>query len=180
MTANFNLDNYVTVNERIQAFWQGKSSPPFDGRIVTYLEHLDPPEIKNRMCVIRAEIYQGDKKEPISTGIAKEREGTMGANKTAFMENAETSAIGRALANLGVLVERERPSREEMETVQAIEEAHANALAEIKTIGLESDDEDLKAKIRANWEDLKLDPVQATEFLFDLKDALYPEEEMPI
>jgi hypothetical protein len=180
MNANFNLDNYVPVNDRIQTFWTGEASPPFDGRIVTYLEHLDPPETKNRMCVIKAEVFLGNNEVASATGYAKEREGTMGANKTAFLENAETSAIGRALANLGVLVERERPSREEMRAVQDMEEAHSMALAEIKTIGLESDNENIREQIRTRWPELTSDPIQAAEFLIDLKETTEPDDEMPL
>jgi hypothetical protein len=51
-----------------------------------------------------------------ATGFAFEIDGTMGANKTSALENCETSAIGRALANAGFSGNK-RTSREEMEKV---------------------------------------------------------------
>lgn len=53
---------------------------------------------------------------PKATGLAFEIEGTAGANATAALENAETSAIGRALANAGYSGNK-RTSREEMAKV---------------------------------------------------------------
>jgi hypothetical protein len=53
---------------------------------------------------------------PKASGLAFEIEGTSGANKTSALENAETSAIGRALANAGYSGNK-RASREEMEKV---------------------------------------------------------------
>jgi len=54
---------------------------------------------------------------PTSTGYAFEVDGGYGANKTSALENCETSAIGRALANMG-LHGNKRASREEMSKVE--------------------------------------------------------------
>ena len=53
--------------------------------------------------------------QPAATGWASEREGDGEINRVACLENTETSAVGRALANLGFTASRRRPSREEME-----------------------------------------------------------------
>ncbi|MFL5487451.1 MAG: hypothetical protein ACJ8AJ_03110 [Gemmatimonadaceae bacterium] len=52
---------------------------------------------------------------PAATGWASEREGDGDINTVACLENTETSAVGRALANLGFTASTKRPSREEME-----------------------------------------------------------------
>jgi hypothetical protein len=72
-------------------------------------------------CVtVRAEIYKMEvDARPVTTGIAQETKGQGGfANKDAWVENCETSAIGRALANwLYQGSTKPRPSREEMSKV---------------------------------------------------------------
>ena len=111
----FNLEDYETVEERIRRFlgdWP-------DGRIVTY-ELTSKRDREKGYWVVRAQVFLDHDDQhahcPKATGIAFEIEGTAGANKTASLENAETSAIGRALANAGYSGNK-RASREEMEKV---------------------------------------------------------------
>jgi hypothetical protein len=70
------------------------------------------------ICVIRAELWLGEML--ISTGYAEEVRGAGNVNRTSHVENCETSAIGRALANCGMAGSdmTKRPSREEMSKVQ--------------------------------------------------------------
>ena len=91
--AKFNLDNYETVEDRLKVFW--KDNP--NARISTDIAHYT----RGNLCNIRAEIYkQEEDATPVSTGIAQETKGQGGfANTDAWVENCETSAIGRALAN---------------------------------------------------------------------------------
>jgi hypothetical protein len=49
-------------------------------------------------------------------------QGGANANKSSWWENCETSAIGRALANMGMSISKQRPSREEMAKVQRYED----------------------------------------------------------
>jgi hypothetical protein len=116
MMGRFDLKDYVEVKDRIPLFLE--SHP--DGRIITEIVHLDfaatPPT-----CVIRAELYRDhEATEPMATGLAYERESGM-INKTSFVENCETSAVGRALANANFAGTGPRPSREEMEKVERAE-----------------------------------------------------------
>jgi len=109
----FNLEEYDLVEDRIRAFYWDHP----DGRIVTYeLTHNSDRE--KGYFVVRAEIFTDHEDQhascPKATGLAFEIEGGAGANKTAALENAETSAIGRALANANY-ASRKRPSRTEME-----------------------------------------------------------------
>ena len=110
---NFNLDNYETVEERLKVFW--KENPK--ARINTEIVHMTD----DGTCVtVRAEIYKMEvDARPVTTGIAQETKGQGGfANKYAWLENCETSAIGSALANwIYQGSNKARPSREEMSKV---------------------------------------------------------------
>ena len=110
---NFNLDNYETVEDRLKVFW--KENPK--ARINTEIVHMTD----DGTCVtVRAEIYKMEvDARPVTTGIAQETKGQGGfANKDAWVENCETSAIGRALANwIYQGSNKARPSREEMSKV---------------------------------------------------------------
>jgi hypothetical protein len=117
----FNLDDYETVESRIKRFYELYE----DGRIVTEWENNNRFEVEAetkapKTWVIRASIFltAGDQANhlPKSTGFAFEVDGTGGANNTSALENAETSAIGRALANMN-LSGNKRASREEMQKV---------------------------------------------------------------
>ena len=105
----FDLATYAPVAERITLFYQ--SFPR--GRIITELVSRTERDV-----VFRALVYRdANDGEAAATGWAAEREGDGEINSYACLENTETSAIGRALANLGFTASRERPSAEEMAKV---------------------------------------------------------------
>ncbi len=110
----FNPADYVDVAERIQLFW--KMHP--DGRIFTHME--EHTEGLKRIVFSAAVYRNAEDAYPAATGWAFEDEGGSGANLTSHVENGETSAIGRALANLGLKtrVDEPRPSKQEMEKVE--------------------------------------------------------------
>jgi hypothetical protein len=113
--AMFNLEDYETVEERIRRFYEDNP----DGRIVSY-ELTGKADRAKGYWVVRAQVFTDHEDQhtnnPKASGLAFEIEGTSGANKTSALENAETSAIGRALANAGYSGNK-RASREEMEKV---------------------------------------------------------------
>lgn len=99
--------NYVEVNERIKAFW---SLCP-DGRIETDISY-----IKDGMCIVKSEVYEHkDDCRPRATGIAYEKEGSTFINKTSYIENCETSAIGRALGIAGIGIDTSVASSDEVQ-----------------------------------------------------------------
>jgi hypothetical protein len=106
------LKDYVEVNVRIERFWQKYPT----GRIETQVTLLptEPQEV-----LIKADIYReiGDA-VPAATGHAHEVKGSSYINKTSFIENGETSAIGRALAILGFEIKKSVASREEVANAQ--------------------------------------------------------------
>ena len=101
----FDPASYAPVAERISLFYDAFPR----GRIITEMMSRTEREV-----VFRAVVYRQPDEEPAATGWASEREGDGEINTYACLENTETSAIGRALANLGFTASRERPSAEEM------------------------------------------------------------------
>ena len=115
----FNLDDYEPVaarqnrwlENRMGEYLEGKCGHP---RTITHMVSVPGADI----CVIRAELWLGD--VCIATGYAEEVRGAGNVNRTSHVENCETSAVGRALANAGMAGTdvNKRPSREEMMKVQ--------------------------------------------------------------
>ena len=76
------------------------------------------------MVIVKAELYlDKDDPNPVSSGLAQETKGLGGfANKEAWLENCESSAIGRALANRKYQGNKKpRPTQEEMKKVVEVE-----------------------------------------------------------
>lgn len=105
----FNLEDYETVEERLVKFWADNK----DGRVITTL--LD---YSGSRFIVKAEIYRGLDTPIWATGLAEETVQGRGVNATSALENCETSAIGRALANAGYATKGKRASREEMTKVK--------------------------------------------------------------
>jgi hypothetical protein len=106
VAAGFDPALYAPVSERVTLFFASHPS----GRIITELVSRTDREVIFKALVYRASADH----EPAATGWAAEREGDGDINVVACLENTETSAVGRALANLGFTASKERPSAEEM------------------------------------------------------------------
>ena len=119
----FNLEDYETVEERLVKFW--KEHP--DGQIHTKLVASSSTQY-----IVEASIYRTEADpRPWTTGLAEETVQGRGVNATSALENCETSAIGRALANAGYATKGKRASREEMSKVAA-KAAVVDQVAQVK------------------------------------------------
>lgn len=102
----FNLADYETVESRLEKWW--KDYP--DGRVATKIE-----QATDIRYIVSAELYKTEADaKACATGLASESISDRGVNSTSALENCETSAIGRALANAGYAAKGKRASREEM------------------------------------------------------------------
>lgn len=114
------LDDYEPVEDRLRKFWDDHP----EGQIHTKLLDALPGEFIVKAYVWRDQENSEERtvgdvtigaRRADATGLAHEVVGQGNVNKTSALENCETSAIGRALANLGYAPKGKRPSREEME-----------------------------------------------------------------
>ena len=104
------LANYEMVEDRLKRFWE--KCP--NGRIDTEVIHV---LFDGKGVMVKAHLYEHrDDKHPIATGIALDYVGKGSFADSNYTELAETSAIGRAIANSPHQSKKaKRPSREEME-----------------------------------------------------------------
>lgn len=103
--------DYIEVNQRILAFWELYPN----GRILT--EKLADD---GKRCDFKAAVYDGE--NLLATGHAFEFQGAGLVNKTSYVENAETSAIGRALGVLGIGITESIASADEVQSAIAHQE----------------------------------------------------------
>jgi len=157
--AQFDLESYATVQERVAQLYQDFP----DASVRTFMVKLDGPEV-----VFEARVYRTPEEVTMgvyTSGWAREIEGKTPVNRTSFLENCESSAVGRALANLGYATDARRPSRSEMLKVARMKDEHEEMLQFIRTVGPKAPDDskitlggaehDLKEFVRKNWATIK-------------------------
>ena len=123
-TTNIRGKEYVEVNQRILYF---RNESKYEGwSLESEMFHLD-----NESCVIKAIIKNADG-VVVATGFAQEDRTSSNINKTSYVENCETSAWGRCLANLGVGIETSIASSNEVAMAIAKQEAGETSEAKQK------------------------------------------------
>lgn len=108
-TTNIKGKEYAEVNQRIKAF-----------RMVYPQGTIQTQMIKNQdgICVFTAVVGYRDEEgkiTPLGTGTAYEKENSSFINKTSYIENCETSAVGRALGMAGFGIDTSVASAEEVQ-----------------------------------------------------------------
>ena len=128
-TTNIKGKDYAEVNQRIKAF---RMLYP-NGSISTSIESLE-----NGVVVMKA-VVKDEEDHVLGTGYAYEKESSSFINKTSYIENCETSAVGRALGMLGIGIDTSVASYEEVanairqQEAQKIEKA---VISEVKVKAL--------------------------------------------
>jgi hypothetical protein len=114
----FNLDDYTTVQERSNIFWERYP----DGAIRTELV-----EASNTRFIVVCKLFKTTTDpQPFAMGHAQEVISDRGVNRDFALENAETSSRGVAFKCANIGTEKNAPSREEMEKVKRLETMKPN------------------------------------------------------
>ena len=122
---------YASVAERIKAF-----------RMLFPMGFIKSDMVSNQdgICVFRAEV--GFEDTVLGVGYAYEKEGSSFINKTSYIENCQTSAVGRALGMVGLGIYSDVASAEEVQTAQLQQDALKPITAEKKKALIKSCQED--------------------------------------
>ena len=118
-TTNIRGKQYVEVNERIKFFRQEEEYKNWT--ISTEFTALD-----SEMCVCKC-IIADTNQRVVATGHAHEERSSSHINKTSYVENCETSAIGRALAMMGIGIDTSIASANEVNDAIAKQEEKPTA-----------------------------------------------------
>lgn len=108
-TTNIKGKSYTEVNERVRVF---RELFP-NGAILTDLVSDD-----GTRCCIKATVLN-EEGNPLASGMAYEEKDSSYINKTSYLENCETSAVGRALGFLGIGIDTAICSLDELQMAQA-------------------------------------------------------------
>ena len=120
-TVNIKGKNYVEVNERLKYFREHFKGYSLLSEIV---------ELTDERIVIKARILSPDLIE-VANGLAYELAGSSFINKTSYIENCETSAWGRALANFGIGLDNSVASADEVSQAIELQDMEKTALLQI-------------------------------------------------
>lgn len=143
--AYFNVEEYQTVQERIDLFWEKYPQGRLSAELVFHSES---------QFIVRTEVFLNrDDLHPATVDFAEERVGSSNVNKTSALENCVTSSYGRSIADLGGIFspKGKKPSREEM---QKVERAKTPGEQWIERANNETDIDKLRAlykEARAAW-----------------------------
>lgn len=148
--AYFNVEEYQTVQERIDLFWEKYPTGRLSAELIFHSE---------AQFIVRTEVYlDKDDPNPATVDFAEERVGSSNVNKTSALENCVTSSYGRSIADLGGIFspKGKKPSREEMQKVERAKESKTISLGSnwLELAAKETDIEKLRTlykEARADW-----------------------------
>jgi galactitol-specific phosphotransferase system IIB component len=144
ITTDVKGKQYAEVNQRIKAFRMLYPT----GTIETELVSID-----DGMCIMRAKVYvmgEHGLRTLLGTGTAYEKENSSFINKTSYIENCETSAVGRALAMCGIGIDTSIASKEEVENAIEQQEQDKKEQEEKKKLLVDIKNLMIKKKVLAN------------------------------
>ena len=150
--------NYVMVNERVKAFRQICPS----GAITTEIISLEDGVVTMKTSISIDGIV-------IATGYAQEKETSSYINKTSFIENCETSAVGRALGFLGIGVDDSMASADELVNAITQQDSLKSKISEKEQKVLLKLLEDKGVKLEKALNGMKLEDVTGEIYLDAIK-----------
>ena len=171
------IEDYEPVASRLARFWEKHP----EGRVITKLITIEGDRV-----VVQADIYvDREDDRPIATDFAEEIRGSNNVNKTSHVENACTSAIGRALADCDFASSTDwtkRPSREEMQKVERM--SGDTRITEPSNLASEKQQNMIRAVCKSMG---KVPPAnlqgmtkrEASAYIDTLKSAPAPQDEEP-
>ena len=169
------IEDYEPVASRLARFWEKHP----EGRVITKLLTFEGDRV-----IVQADIYvDREDDRPVATDFAEEIRGSNNVNKTSHIENAATSAIGRALADCDFASSTDwtkRPSREEMSKVQRM--SGDTRITEPSDLASEKQQNMIRAVCKSMG---KVPPAnlqgmtkrEASQYIDTLKSAPAPQEE---
>jgi hypothetical protein len=173
------IEDYEPVASRLARFWEKHP----EGRVITKLLTFEGDRV-----IVQADIYvDREDDRPVATDFAEEIRGSNNVNKTSHIENAATSAIGRALADCDFASSTDwtkRPSREEMSKVERMTSRPTEGGTITESSNLASDKQ--QNMIRAVCKSMGKTPPanlqgmtkrEASAYIDTLKSAPAPQEE---
>lgn len=118
---------YIEVNERIRGF-----RTLFPNGFI----HTEIIQMEDGVVTMKAEVgfYDNNGEQILATGFAQEKESSSYINKTSYIENCETSAVGRALGMLGIGIDTSVASAEEVQNAITNQEALKGLIESIKKV----------------------------------------------
>lgn len=143
-TTDIKGKDYAEVNQRIKAFRMVYPT----GFIVTEMISNE-----NGVCIFRANAgFYDEENNPVTLGIgtAYEKEGSTFINKTSYIENCETSAVGRALGMCGFGIDTSVASAEEVENAMANQEEQKATPKQVETLNKYYKGDNLKKLLDTN------------------------------
>jgi len=138
-TVSIKGKSYVEVNERLKYFRQNFKGYSLLSEIV---------ELTDEKIVIKARILSPDLVE-VANGLAYELAGSSFINKTSYIENCETSAWGRALANFGIGLDNNVASADEVSQAIELQDMEKTALLKISQSKSIDDLKEISVKYKA-------------------------------